>query len=159
MAIEMQQVKMTHLIESLPSDQFSMIAEIVKDQEYERVMVPGVIVQGGDPEFVSGVAWGRTAYFDTVIELLDVDGNAVHEFTLEELEHLHEVKTHDITIADAVKLIMETAYDSHGTPEWRAGFIFGYVTACSDQFYGVACESCHKHCRGCRCVVLASPAM
>ena len=159
MVIEMQQVKITPLIESLSSDQFSLVAEIVKDQEYERVTVPGVIVQGGDPEFVSGVAWGRTAYFDTVIELIDGDGNAVHEFTLEELEHLQAVKTHDITIVDAVQLIMETAYDTHGTPEWRAGFIFGYVTACSDQFYGVACEHCHKHCRECSCLALASPSL
>jgi hypothetical protein len=151
MVVEMKDAVSIPLAESAPTDQFSMIIDIVQGTEYQRVTVPGVIIQGGDPEFVAGVHWGRTSYFEDVYRFLDKDGNEVHQFTLEELAELREVKVRDITIVDAIQFIMETAQDENTSEAWRAGFIFGYVTACSDQFYGLACDNCGQHLGECHC--------
>ncbi len=132
-------------------DQCSMVVDTVQGKEYNRVTVPGVILQEGDREFVAGVYWGRDSYFEEVYALLDEDGNEVHEFTWEELLALREVKIRDLTSTDVIQLIMETVRDKETSEGWRAGFIFGFVTACSDQFYGLACDSCGKHVGECQC--------
>jgi hypothetical protein len=78
-------------------------------------------------------------------------GNEVRSFTLEELATLQEVKTRDIAAADAIHLIIETAEEQTCSQAWRAGFIIGYITACSDQFYGLLCDHCCLHVGECDC--------
>ncbi len=151
MVVEMKENVSTREALVRPVDQFSMVVDIVQGTEYDCVTVPGVILQEGDREFVAGVYWGRTSYFEDVYAFLDEDGNEVNEGTLEEFAALREVKVRDLTSADVTKLIMETAREKETSRDWRAGFIFGFVTACSDQFYGLACDGCGKHLGECQC--------
>ncbi len=151
MVIEIKESRSTQQAEVSQVDQYSMVIDTVQGTEYHRVTVPGVMLQEDDCEFVAGVYWGRDCYIDEVYALLDEDGNEVHECTWEELLALREVKIRDLTSADVISFIMETMQDKKTSEGWCLGFIFGFVTACSDQFYGLACDSCGKHVGECQC--------
>lgn len=151
MAVEMLERPTMSASELEQANQFSLLAAIVEGQEWKRVTVPGVIVQKKDEKFVAGVYYGRTCYFENVYSFLDDAGNEVHEFTLEGLESLREVKIRDISASDVIHFVMETAQEKNCSPAWNAGFIFGYITACSDQFYGLTCNHCCLHIGECDC--------
>ncbi|MBV9614954.1 MAG: hypothetical protein JO031_05775 [Ktedonobacteraceae bacterium] len=152
MVVEMKGRQSASRVDNVLNERCSMVVEVVRGKEYARVTVPGVLLQESDNDFVAGVYHGRYCYFEQVYSLLDKDGNEVHSFTLAELAHLREVKTRDLTSADVIQLIKETVHETETTsPGWQAGFIFGYVIACSDEFYGLACNSCGKHRGECLC--------
>ena len=121
--------------------QCSMVVDTVQGKEYNHVTVPGVILQEGDRKFVSGVYWGRDCYVEEVYALLDEDGNEFREGTWEEVLACREVKIRDLTSADVIQFIMETMRDKETSEGWRAGIIFGFVTACCEQFYGLGCDT------------------
>lgn len=150
MAIQMKErVPVQEAVASL--EQCSMVVDTVQRTEYNRVTVPGVILREGDREFVSGVYWGRDCYIEEVYATIDEDGNELREGTLEEFMACREVKIRDLTSADVIRLIMETVREKEISEAWRAGFIFGFVIACSDQFYGLTCDSCVAHVGECQC--------
>lgn len=151
MVLDIKDHPAQHISEPLSADCFTMVVDIVRGKEYRRVTVPGVDIRGGARDFVSGVYWGRDCYVLDVFDTLDQEGNAVHEYTSEELEQLREVKVRDITVADVVKMLRETMEDREASLEWCAGLLFGYVAGCAEQFYGLVCEQCTELRGKCEC--------
>jgi hypothetical protein len=139
---------------------FSMIVDVVREKEYERVTAPGVLLQNA--EFASGCYWGRSLYFNDVDTLVDQAGRMVEHVTESQLPFVRVVKVRDITDQQVMDMIMDIMspetprelqlLDGQPVPPaFRAGLIFGYVHACvetaqahEDGFpYDVASETAH----------------
>lgn len=106
---------------------FSLVTHVVDNAPPRAVEVPGFLVNNQDSEFVSGVYWGRVAYWG------DVDRDSV--------------KVRDLTAADLVEFIRSTMLDVlphelDESLEWKAGLILGYINAAQDAFTGQACSTC-----------------
>src|SRR5579884_4043377 len=104
----------------------------------QTVLVPGVVVQGGDPEFLEGYGCGRDCYYMDVEDSIHPDGTPHRGgFTLEDVDAGRVLirKVRDLDIERMMTFIRETMKEKHMTPEARMGGIVGYVMACVEEFY------------------------
>lgn len=132
---------------------FSQMVSVIRDTQIERVHVPGIVAATADPEFVAGVYWGRSAYFDAVDEIVDQAGNPVESLTLADVEmgRVRTVAVHQVTADEVIDLVCGER-DEEVEPEFHAGFVVGFIQAASDRFFRLACENCGRHQWFCDCV-------
>jgi hypothetical protein len=108
--------------------------------------IPGIVVEQGDTEFIEGYQWGRHAYFSEVLNLTWPDGCKVLEaLATGNLSSLHSVKDQDITAADLLlelSIAASEMADGNVSLALNAGYLFGYISACTETFYHVICPHC-----------------
>ena len=120
----------------------------------QKLCVPGIIIQGGNRQFVEGYGWGRDCYNDEVFTPVWQDGEEVKEVTSwEQLENARTVKTRDITIKEVMQLVQELKKDdlSQESKARRVGMFVGYIVACVETYYGLTCELCGNNPHACTC--------
>jgi hypothetical protein len=113
----------------------------------QTLLVPGVVVQGGDPQFLEGYGNGRDYYFSDVEDTINPDGTPYQGgFTLEDVDTGRVLirKVRDLTIEQMMTSIRVMMNEEQIPLEARIGAVVGYVAACVEEFYGLACPVCGR---------------